>query len=104
MHKDLPSKIVVKNILLLLSHFSHVCLFVTPWTVARQVPLSMGFLSRQEYWSGLPFLPPGDLLDPEIKPHLFALLHWQVGSLPLVLPGKHTHTHKIQSFLIKNKS
>ena len=41
-----------------LSHFSHVQLFVTPWTVARQAPLSMGF-SRQEYWSGLPCPPPG---------------------------------------------
>ena len=40
--------------------FNHVRLFVTPWTVARQAPLAMGF-SRQEYWSGLPFLPPGDL-------------------------------------------
>ena len=38
-------------------------LFVTPWTVARQAPLSMG-LSRQEYWSGLPFPPAGDLPDP----------------------------------------
>ena len=37
------------------------------WTVARQVPLSMGF-SRQEYWSGLPFPPPGDLPDPGIEP------------------------------------
>ena len=37
-----------------LSHFSHVWLFVTPWTVAHQAPLSMGF-SRQEYWSELPF-------------------------------------------------
>ena len=35
---------------------------VTPWTVARQAPLSMGF-SRQEYWSGLPCPPPGNLLD-----------------------------------------
>ena len=35
--------------------------------VARQAPLSMGF-SRQEYWSGLPFPPPGDLADPEIEP------------------------------------
>ena len=42
-------------------------LFVTPWTVASQAPLSMGF-PRQEYWSGLPFPPPGDLLDPGIKP------------------------------------
>ena len=36
--------------------------FATPWTVAHEAPLSMGF-SRQEYWSGLPFLPPGDLSD-----------------------------------------
>ena len=49
------------------SRFSRVQLLVTPWTVARQVPLSMGF-SRQEYCSGLPFPPPGDLPDPEIKP------------------------------------
>ena len=40
---------------------------VTPWTVAHQAPLSMGF-SRQKYWSGLPFPPPGDLLDPGIEP------------------------------------
>ena len=43
-----------------LSHFSHVQLFATLWTVAHQAPLSMGF-SRQEYWSGLPFRLPGDL-------------------------------------------
>jgi len=36
--------------------------FATPWTIALQAPLSMGF-SRQEYWSGLPFSPPGALLD-----------------------------------------
>ena len=46
---------------------SRVQLFATPWTVARQAPLSMGF-SRQEYWSGLPFPPPGDLPDPEMTP------------------------------------
>ena len=45
---------------------SQVQLFVTPWTVACQAPLSMGFL-KQEYWSGLSFPPPGDL-DPGIKP------------------------------------
>ena len=39
----------------------------TPWTVARQAPLSVGF-PRQEYWSGLPFPPPGDLPDPGIEP------------------------------------
>ena len=41
--------------------------FVTPWTIALQAPLSMGF-SRQEYWSGLPCPPPGDLPAPVIKP------------------------------------
>ena len=41
--------------------------FVTPWTIACQAPLSMGF-SRQEYWSGLPFPSPGDLPDSGIKP------------------------------------
>ena len=45
---------------------SHVQLFVTPWTVACQDPLTMGF-SRQEYWSGLPFPAPGDLPDPGIE-------------------------------------
>ena len=43
---------------------SHVWLFVTPWDVAHQAPLSMGF-SRQQYWSALPFPFPGDLPDPE---------------------------------------
>ena len=46
---------------------SRVQLFVTPWTVAHQAPLSMGF-PRQEYWSGLPFPSPGDLTEPGIKP------------------------------------
>ena len=49
-----------------LSHFSHVQLFVTLWTIAHQAPLSMGF-SRQEYWSGLPCPSPGDLPNPEIE-------------------------------------
>ena len=50
-----------------LSHFSHAQLFMTLWTIALQVPLTMGF-SRQEYWSGLPCPPPGDLPDSEIEP------------------------------------
>ena len=51
-----------------LSHFSCLWLFfVTLWTVALQAPLSLG-CSRQEYWSGLPCFPPGDLPDPEIDP------------------------------------
>ena len=45
---------------------------VTPWTVARQAPLSMGF-SRQEYWRGLLFPSPGDLLNPGIDPRSPAL-------------------------------
>ena len=47
--------------------FSPVWLFVTPWALAHQAPLSMGF-SRQEYWSGLPCPFPGDLPDPQIEP------------------------------------
>ena len=46
---------------------SQIWLYATLWTIARQGPLSMGF-SRQEYWSGLPFPPPGNLPDPVIEP------------------------------------
>ena len=53
-------------------------LFAMLWTVALQAPLSMKF-SREEYWNGLPFPTPGDLLDPGIKPMHF--LHWQEDSL-----------------------
>ena len=53
-------------VLCVLSHFSHVQLGATWWTIACQVPLSMGF-SRQEYWSGLPLPSPGDLPNPELK-------------------------------------
>ena len=69
-----------------LSPFSCVWLFVTLWTVAHQAPLSMGF-SGQEYWSGLPFPPPGDLSDPGIIT-LSLMSSAMTGSLPLVLPGK----------------
>ena len=51
----------------MLSRFSRVQLFATPWTVAYHAPLSIEF-SRQEYWSGLPCPPPGGLLHPGIKP------------------------------------
>ena len=56
--------------------FSCVWLFVTPWTVALQAPLSMGFL-RQENWSGVPFSSPKDIPIEELNPHLYSLLHWQ---------------------------
>ena len=58
--------------------------FVTPWTVAREAPLSMGF-PRQEYWSGLPFHSPGNLPNPGIKPMFPAL---QADSLPTEPSGK----------------
>ena len=62
---------------------SRVRLFVTPWTVAYQAPLSMEF-SRQEYWSGLP-CPPGDLPDPGVEPRSPAL---QADALLSEPPGK----------------
>ena len=63
---------------------SRVWLFATPWTIARQAPLSMGF-SRQEYWSGLPFPSPGDLPDPGIELWSHAL---QADALTSEPPGK----------------
>ena len=65
------------------------CLILwTTWTVACQAPLSMGF-SKQEYWSGLPCPPLGDLSDQGTEP-LF--LYWQADSLPPAPLGKPTHT------------
>ena len=65
--------------------FSRVRLFVTPWTVAHQAPLSVEF-SRQEYWARLPFPSPGDLPNPGIKPRSPAL---RAGALPSEPPGNH---------------
>ena len=64
---------------------SHVRLFATPWTVARQAPLSMEF-SRKEYWSGLPFPSPGDLPNPGIEPVSPALAGGLFTAEP---PGKY---------------
>ena len=87
----------------LLSHFSHVPVYVTLWIVACQVPLSMGF-SRQEYWSGLPFSSPGNIPDPGIKPvPLTSNLHWQVSSLPLAPPDKPRQHIKKQRHHVANK-
>ena len=74
---------------------SCVRLFATPWTVAHQGPLSMGF-SRQEYWSGLPFSSPGDLPDPGIKltsPTLAGRFFTPE------LPGKHPRQPKVTGLL-----
>ena len=63
--------------------------FVTPWTAACQVPLSMGF-SRQGFWSGLSFPSPGDLPDPGIEPLSYVLARRFFITEP---PGKPIHTH-----------
>ena len=64
---------------------SHVRLFETLWSLAHRVPVSMGF-SRQEYWSGLPCPPPGELPDAGVK-HV-SLTSPQASSLPPTPPGK----------------
>ena len=66
---------------------SHVCLFVTLWTVTCQAPLSMG-LSWQEHWSGLPFPSPGDLPDPATKPVTPAAPALAGGFFTTKPPGK----------------
>ena len=87
----------------MLSGFSHVRLFVTLWTVACQAPLYMGF-SGQEYWSGLPCPPPGDLPDPGIEPKFlmspalaggFFIISamWEAHTYIHTYTHTHTHTH-----------
>ena len=89
----------------MLSHFSCVLLFATPWTVACQAPLSMGF-SRQEYWSGLPCPPPTDLPTPGIKPTWVMSPALQGDSLLLAQPGKPLRLHccPINRFISTNLS
>ena len=81
-----PSKCVTVLCASVLSCFSHVWLFATPWTVACQTPLSMVF-SRQEYWDGLPCPPPGDFSNPGVEPGSL-VSPAQVDSLLLAPPGK----------------
>ena len=71
----------------MLIHFSCVRLFAIPWTVVHQAPLSMGF-SRQEYWSGLPCPPPGDLPHSGTELASPASPALQVDSLSTGQPGK----------------
>ena len=91
----------------MLSHFSPVqlfALFPTPRTIAHQAPLSMG-LSRQEYWSGLPCPPQGDLLNPGIKPmspvapalQMDSLLlpHWGSPSITYFLLSPYFHLYSL---------
>ena len=82
---------------------SCVQLFVTPWTVAYQAPLSMGF-SRQVYWSGLPFPSPGDLPNPGIEPRSPAL---QADALPSEPPGSYSNHHNALNsghFLLRSRN
>ena len=72
------------NVKVKVKSLSRIRLFVTPWTVAHQAPLPMGF-SRQEYWSGLPFPSPGNLPNPGIEPGSPAL---QADALTSEPPGK----------------
>ena len=94
----------------LLTYYTWVCVCVcvshsvvfnsaATWTVAHQAPLSMGF-SKQEYWSGLPFPPPGDLPNPGIKPR-FSVLH--TNSLLSEPPGKPVFDYRklILHFLLR---
>ena len=84
---------------------------MTPWTAARQAPLSMGF-PRQEYWSGLPFPSPGDLPDPGIRlrsPALQdSLLSEPPGKPQMSISGKHLnklgHSHVMKYYgVVKNE-
>ena len=79
---------------LLLSLFSHSVMSdsVTPWSIARQASLSMGF-PRQEYWSGLVFPSPGDLPHPGIKPTSPAWVTWESHLSSIIYVHTHTHTH-----------
>ena len=77
----------------MLSRLSRVGLCATLWTVACQAPLSMEF-SKQEYWSRLACRPPGIFPTQGSNPPLIHLLHWQVGSLPPLPPGKPLDKHR----------
>ena len=83
-----------------ISSLRHIRLFVIPWTVARQAPLSTGF-PRQEYWSGLPFPSPGDLPCPGIKPASPALTGGFFTTAP---PGKTTERIVELKLVVKDQT
>ena len=82
---------------------SRVRLFVTPWIVTHQVPLSMEFF-RREYWNGLPFPPPGDLPHPGIDPRSISSLAFAGRFFTAELPGKLFIPHQILSSTFKQSS
>ena len=64
----------------------HIQLFATPWAIAHQAPLSVGF-PRQEHWNGLTFILPEDLPDPGMEPKSPVAAAWPVHFLPLSYLG-----------------
>ena len=96
MHRT-QSKIICHTI-----EVTQLCLTLcNPWTVAYRAPLSIGF-SRQEYWSGLPFPPPGDLSDPGIKPTCLVscIGRWvlyHLSSLPAPQPHPSRSSERLNS-------
>ena len=81
-------------ILYFIDVLSHIQLFVTPWTVTHQAPLSVEF-SWQEFWSGLPFPSPGESPWPRDWTCISCcLLHWQADSLPLCYLGSPFHWYR----------
>ena len=79
-----------------LSHFSHVWLCATPRTVGHQASLSMEFSGKILKWVVMSF-SKGIFLTQGLNPHLFCLLHWQAGSLPLAPSGKPLYIYKTQA-------
>ena len=96
---------VIDSSCLLLLLVTKSCLTLcTPWTVACETPLSMGF-PRQEYWSGLPFPTTGNLPHPGIKLEfdqfqlILITLHWQAHSLPLSHQRSPGYSYSSSGFL-----
>ena len=93
-NREEKSHLWLKNCLCSQS-LSCVQLFITLWTAAHQAPLSMEFLSRQEYWNGLPFPSPEDLPNPGIEPVSFVSPALQADSLLAEPSGK---TRKVDTY------
>ena len=87
----------------MLSCFSHIQLFATLQTIPHLAPLSMGF-SRQEYQSELPFLPPGDLPNPEIEPESTVSPVFQGDSLLTEPLGKLTFSVEPRALLCRGSN
>ena len=83
--------------------FSPAWLSAAPWTVSHQASRSMEF-SRQEYWRGLSFPPPGDLPDPEMEPLPFVTPALEVDSLPLSLPGSPCQLFPVTKWVYTDES